>query len=333
MTTLTDNATTIEIKGAKYAVEPIPAGAFGKAAARLTKLVSGESYDVLRTHDDRYECSCPDFEARHRGQPTQGCKHIKALRSAGFFTTPADVKRARAFGLTIPAPAKVEVPVVEQVIKAEEQVTVQPDDDALDPSGESWETWPESLDRYDLGPDAEPIAPARSDIDLTGFASKTLFVDEVAPIEPTPIEPFEDHRRGEKVALLITQSAIESGDDGAYFRLDHDDRESFWGFVGSLDWPAATWRGWLALCRSGSPVSFPEPVEAPKPTWKPRFVPTSAEMAEAAAMFRDNGVGGGIVVRRKVARPMVGHPAVDIQDVPHSELCEAGYFVAPRYAY
>jgi hypothetical protein len=337
MSHLTVEAVQIEIKGALYAVEAIPAGEFGTVAARVTKLVNGEVYDLLLTTDGRCECTCPDFEARHRGLPTQGCKHIRGVKAAGMLVattpapvagkpnvapvTPADRKRASYFGLRIPA-----APVVEQVIKAEEQVAVEPDDaDDLGPAGESWEGFEDDA-RWNLGPDAEPIEPARSDIDLSGFASRTLVV------ESAPIEPFEDHRRGERVAVQITTTAIETGDDGAYFRLGHDDREAFWGFVGSLDWPATTWRGWLALCRSGSVVDLPEPVEAQRPTWKPRFAPTTAERAEAAAMFRDNGVGGDTIVRRKPARPMVGHPPVEIQDVPHSELCEAGAYYSPRYA-
>jgi hypothetical protein len=331
MSHLTVEAVQIEIKGAKYAVEPIPAGEFGKAAARLTKLVSGENYDVLRTHDDRYECSCPDFEARHRGLPTQGCKHIKSLRSGGFFTTSADVKRARAFGLTIPAPVKVEAPAVEQVIKAEDQVAVEPDDaDDLGPAGDSWKGFEDDA-HWNLGPTAEPITPARSDIDLTGFAGRTMAI-ESAPIEPDPIEPFEDHRRGEKIALLITTMAIETGDDSPYFRLGHDDREAFWGFVGSMGWPAATWRAWLALCRSGTSVDLPEP-PAHKPTWNPRVEPTPSERAEAAALL--NASARDFFVRRPVlvSRPTAGHREVDPRDVHHAELCEAGYLVAPRYAY
>jgi hypothetical protein len=338
MTSLTDNATTIEIKGAKYNVEAIEAGECGVSAVWVTKRITGESYDVIRTREDVVECSCPDFVARHEGKGTC-CKHGTALVGRGFLptapapvaskpnvapVTPADRKRASYFGLRISA-APPAAPAVEQVIKAEEQVPVEPDADDLGPAGDSWETWVEDDARWNLGPDAEPITPARSDIDLTGFASKTMVV------EPAPIEPFEDHRRGERVALLITTTAIETGDDGAYFRLDHDDREAFWGFVGSIGWGAGTWRGWLALCRSGSPVDLPEP-PAHKPTWNPRVEPIPVERAEAAAIFRDNGAGGYVVVRRKAARPMAGHSEIDPRDVHHAELCEAGAYFAPRYA-
>jgi hypothetical protein len=54
MQSLSQDATLIEIKNATYAVEPIPAGEFGLVAARVTKLVNGESYDVIRTHDGRF---------------------------------------------------------------------------------------------------------------------------------------------------------------------------------------------------------------------------------------------------------------------------------------
>jgi hypothetical protein len=290
MTTLTDNATTIEIKGASYAVEPIPAGEFGLAAARVTKLVNGETYDVIRTHDGRCECSCADFECRHRGLPTEGCKHIRVLKVAGFLDAPAPIEAD--------------------------------DDDADDfgPEGDSWTAWPESLDRWDIEP--EPIEPARSDIDLSGFVPLAPAV-----VEAAPLDPFDDHWLGETAALLVTTSAIEDGDDGAYFRLDPEYREAFWGFVGSLGWPCATWPAWLALCEAGSPVSFPEPPE-PRRTWSPRSEATPAEKAEAASLLRDDRPGAYFVIAPRRARSIHSTPSYRVEGIAsephHAELAEAG---------
>jgi hypothetical protein len=368
---LTDNATTIEIKGAAYAVESIPAGEFGTAAARVTKLVNGDSYDVILKHDGRCECDCPDFEARHRGLPTQGCKHIRGVKAAGLLVavpapvapkpvvapiTRKDLARAAMFKIKLPAapmaveePAKVEGPVVELPaanpfaevldfiatlpipVKVEAPAPVDEPADDFGPEGDSWEAWPESLDRYE--PEAEPIEPAPSDIDLTGFASSVVIVGDVVEVTPpAELAPFDDPRLGETVALRITRSAVEDGDDGAYFRLDPGDVEAFWGFVGSIGWPVATWRGWLALCRSGSVVSLPGPVEASRPTWNPRVEPTPAERAEAAALL--NAGTRDYTVRRpvRIARPTASHPPVDPRDIHHAELCEAGAYFAPRYA-
>ena len=97
------------------------------------------------------------------------------------------------------------------------------------------------------------------------------------PAPAPPLAPFDDHWFGETVALLITRSAIDSGDDGAYFRLERGNIEAFWGFVGSLGWPAATWRGWLALCRSGSPVRFPDREPSDTTDHAVAFAPTRRE--------------------------------------------------------
>jgi hypothetical protein len=68
---------TVEAKGSRYFVQPIDAGECGVAAVRLVKLASGEAYDLLRTHDGLIECSCPDYEFRHRGTASP-CKHGRA---------------------------------------------------------------------------------------------------------------------------------------------------------------------------------------------------------------------------------------------------------------
>jgi hypothetical protein len=123
---------TVEIKGALYAVEAIAPGECGVSAVRVVKLVNGESYDVIRTNDNVVECSCPDFVCRHEGNGTV-CKHGAAMVARGFLpaapapgarrpvlapVTPADVKRARYFGLTIPAPVEVEAPALHPQLAA-----------------------------------------------------------------------------------------------------------------------------------------------------------------------------------------------------------------------
>src|SRR3954452_18890255 len=91
MEMVTADVTTIEIKGDLYAVEAIPAGECGVSALRVTKLVNGESYDVIRTHEDVVECDCPDYEARRRGTGQNG-KHGGASLPRGLLpTAPAPV--------------------------------------------------------------------------------------------------------------------------------------------------------------------------------------------------------------------------------------------------
>ncbi len=154
MQTLSAPSAVVEIKGASYAVEAIPAGEFGASAVRMTKLVSGESYDLLRAHDGQASCSCPDFIVRHADKGTC-CKHLTyAVHNRLLPATPArhpapapapkptprpvpvpkpvpavapvtqaDQKRASYFGLKLPAPAPVAVeaatpaPVVVSVLE------------------------------------------------------------------------------------------------------------------------------------------------------------------------------------------------------------------------
>lgn len=120
--------TTLEIKGASYSATPIDPGFAGVAAVRMTKLASGATYDLALTLDGRVECNCPDYTVRHADRGTL-CKHGRAALAAGLLpppvsggspvaelppavhapapapVTPADRKRARYFGLTIPAVA------------------------------------------------------------------------------------------------------------------------------------------------------------------------------------------------------------------------------------
>jgi hypothetical protein len=159
----------VEIKGATYSVETISPGECGVSAARVTKLVNGESYDVIRTRLNVVECTCPDYVCRHEGKGTL-CKHAASMVARGFLPTPdapptmpgyrpapvtsADRKRASYFGLRIPAPAPVvvEAPAVAP-IEAPAPAPVEADD-----PGDSWETWQDDA-TWELGPDAQPIEP------------------------------------------------------------------------------------------------------------------------------------------------------------------------------
>lgn len=42
----------------------------------------GRQYEVTRGDDST--CSCPDWRMRHEGLPTQGCKHVRALRGVNL---------------------------------------------------------------------------------------------------------------------------------------------------------------------------------------------------------------------------------------------------------
>lgn len=74
---------TLEIDGRPYGVARVPDG------WDLAK-PSGESYRVS-AEVAGWSCDCKDFEHRHRGLPTQGCRHIRSLRAVGLIpaTEPA----------------------------------------------------------------------------------------------------------------------------------------------------------------------------------------------------------------------------------------------------
>jgi hypothetical protein len=79
----------------------------GGPRASLTLDVDGRPYALARTPDGwdlakpdgtdyrvsaellGWECDCKDFEHRHRGLPTAGCRHIRALREVGLIQSPA----------------------------------------------------------------------------------------------------------------------------------------------------------------------------------------------------------------------------------------------------
>jgi hypothetical protein len=199
MQTLSATLTEVEIKGATYAVEPIPAGEFGVSAIRVVKLVNGESYTLLRTNDNRLECTCPDFVCRHEDKGTC-CKHLSYAVANGLLPMAApavapsrpavapitrkDIAAARMFGLRLPvAPIAVE-PIPGRVVVA--VVEVAPVAPVIEPTVEvnPRDSWPDWTDEgfWTITDEAsaavEPtVAPA--------------FVAEPLPAEPNPVE-FQD---------------------------------------------------------------------------------------------------------------------------------------------
>ena len=190
MTSVTQDVPTIEIKGATYTVEAIAPGECGASAVRVTKLASGESYDVLRTRENVVECSCPDFVCRHEGRGTV-CKHGAAMVARGFLPaapiaskpsvrpiTRKDQVAARTWGLKLPAdapmaveaPAKVE-PTPEFIA---EPLPVEVDDE--DP--------PE-------GVDLSPFAPSFTVIDDQVEVAPPATVDLHERPRPTRLPRFE----------------------------------------------------------------------------------------------------------------------------------------------
>jgi hypothetical protein len=82
-------AMRFSIGATRYVAQPIPPGEFGTAAYRINKLgPEGESYDVIRTHEGLVECSCPDYECRHRGLDADCCKHGRAAVEMGLLDAP-----------------------------------------------------------------------------------------------------------------------------------------------------------------------------------------------------------------------------------------------------
>lgn len=72
-------------------------------AFRLEKKSDRDAvYDVALTVRG-LECDCPDFEARHRGLPTQGCKHIRALVELGLLDRPTAPSPRVADEFDVPA--------------------------------------------------------------------------------------------------------------------------------------------------------------------------------------------------------------------------------------
>lgn len=281
MSTLLAPPTVVEItiKGATYGVEAIDPGFAGVAAVEVRKIVSGESYAVVLQVDGSIVCECPDFVVRHADKGTH-CKHCRAAVEHGLLVapvsggspsatleapakgtpskgtpvpiTPADRKRAAYFGLNIP---RVEpAPVIEHKAQNEPQppaAELAPEVEPTHNPRDSWPAWTDA-DRWEPTPEA-------AGLDLSGFA--------------TPA----DHWLGESVALLETLSAIEDSDEGGFYRLDQEYQAAFSGFLASIESPAATWPAWLALCRSGSPVSFPAASPA-----RQEAIRTSAEATNRA---------------------------------------------------
>lgn len=285
MPSLTESRVVIEIKNATYAVEAIDPGFAGVAAARVTKLVNGESYDVVLTHDYQVTCECPDWVCRHEGRGTH-CKHGKAMVDGGFLVasvsggspvaeaspvvsadvrpvTEMDLKRASFFKLRIPAMSAPVSPIV------------------------SARSVPEEVREPIAGPD--PRA-GTMDVMVDGVVSNVA--PSLAADDEAAAGVVDEWSMGESVALLMTMATLEDGDDEAFYRLDDEFRAEFSAYLVAIGSPVSTWPGWLDLCRSGSPVSFPRPAcrglieaEGPRPAVSFGYTPTRWEDDRAVALF------------------------------------------------
>lgn len=163
---------TIEIQDTRYSVDEIPAGECGTRAYRLCKHSGDhEVYDLVRTHAGIVECSCPDHEARHRGNGFGMCKHGKALVTLGLMPEPCGV-----LDPITPAPV-VETPAPAPCCEPSEPapcVACEPPASAVDLPGEMAdagdaesdpELWGDEWDDHiwNLGPDAPDGEPTDED--------------------------------------------------------------------------------------------------------------------------------------------------------------------------
>jgi hypothetical protein len=189
MATVSANEMSVEIKGALYGVESIDAGECGQSAVRVVKRVNGESYDLIRTNANVLECTCPDWVCRHDGKGTC-CKHLSfavahgllpvvvaapAPRPAVSPVTPADVKRAAYFGLSIPKAPVVAAPVA--------VAELAPEIPATNPR-DGWPAWVDA-DTWELGPDfvAEPLPVVSVEvIDLVRDARRLRREIQLSPV-------------------------------------------------------------------------------------------------------------------------------------------------------
>ncbi len=313
MSSLLEAPATVEIKGASYAVETIPAGECGRAAVRVTKLVNGESYDVIRTDRGIIECSCPDFVCRHEGKGTL-CKHGASMLARGFLDVPApisggspvvvapitraDLKRAAMWGLKLPAaPRGVEAPVdhLRDVTKKVEATVDHPVDvnelvevpAIVAPAGwnliEADDQADEDAGHY--GPSGDSWETWQDDgVHWTTTDEPARSdIDLTSFCRTTPPAVEVDLGFAELAVGFLTDSALGLIEEdrieealGIFDGLEAENAAAFEGFVASLGTPGLTWLEWLNRCQSGEPVSFPSP-PAPR---SGRFVPTAEQDAE-----------------------------------------------------
>ncbi|WP_406699114.1 hypothetical protein V5E97_09565 [Singulisphaera sp. Ch08] len=78
---------SLEITGTAYSVAPITEiqDETIEKSWRLEKFGNPDAiYDVARGTDGILQCTCPDYEARHRGLSLTGCKHCRAVVAMGL---------------------------------------------------------------------------------------------------------------------------------------------------------------------------------------------------------------------------------------------------------
>lgn len=74
---------TLEIAGRSYRVE-VEIDRITVERADGTRYTIGREPDPARSCRLAVACDCPDFQYRHAGLPTDGCKHVGAAWQAGL---------------------------------------------------------------------------------------------------------------------------------------------------------------------------------------------------------------------------------------------------------
>lgn len=188
-----------------YTVEPIRSDDPDAVRAwRLTKKQDGDVYDVAQTTHGP-ACDCGDFEFRHQGQNTLGCKHLQALRLMGMLDPApcchAGEPAACVACVDAPAPDNATTTVVDPFPTD----GLDPDDNPLDPA-----LWSDECDEFtwELGPDpaASEYAPG------TAYTPTATDLDELADwsAEVTAREHLDASERLSLAELAEHQAAFFS---------------------------------------------------------------------------------------------------------------------------
>jgi hypothetical protein len=128
---------TVAINDTRYSVDQTDPGECGSRSFRLCKRSGNhEVYDLVRTHAGIVECTCPDYESRHRGNGFGTCKHGKALVELGLMPAPIAPEFAPAKGI--------------------HAVTTLP---VAAPRNHFEREWAESAPAVEVAPAPAPIAP------------------------------------------------------------------------------------------------------------------------------------------------------------------------------
>lgn len=148
---------TLEINGTDYNTTPI----LGiqdetiERAWRLEKRGDADAvYDVARGTDGIVTCTCPDYETRHRGLSLTGCKHCRAVVSAGLLEGSNILEPIAEERALIQAPPLIPEPSAESGVDMMSTPAVEPtiDESFLAELDPSWELVPQ-VDGTGLSPE------------------------------------------------------------------------------------------------------------------------------------------------------------------------------------